>query len=53
MEEESGHSFSNQQLIILLKNIRDKGWLIVKMAVRSIKIDSSVEDIAELIESIT
>ena len=53
MEEEAGHSFKNQQLIVLLKYIRDKGWKVIQLVVRSVQLDSSVEEIAELVELIT
>jgi len=49
LEKEAGHSFTNKQLILLLKNVRDKGYEVVRLAVTHILLDSSVEDVAELV----
>jgi len=52
LEAESGRSFPNNQLIPLLKFSNTKNYEAVKLMVRSLSYDASVEDMAALLEDI-
>jgi len=52
MEIEAKRSFSNAQLIPLLKLANTKNYGAVKMMVRTLPIDANAEDMAALLEDI-
>ena len=52
LEQEAGHSFTNQQLILLLRNIRDSGYYAVKCAVRTLPLDADAGTIKEIVDSV-
>jgi hypothetical protein len=52
LEKEAQHSFTNQQIILLLRNIGDGGWDAVKFAVRTLPIEADAGTIKELVDSI-
>ena len=52
MEEIAGHSFTNNQVIQLLRTIDMRGWDVVKLVLPRVTRETAIEEVGELLDSI-